>query len=159
VRERRLAAEEHAVDVHAKGRAPVGLGEVGNRAQPADARVVDEEVQVPEGGERALDHPPGSGPLAHVRHDGDARAAQRRHLRGDGGGACGVEVVDADPVPAAGEAKRDRPPDAAAGAGDEGGARGHGHRVTDRAGRRPSGRHPVAARSRLPSPAKAPGSS
>ncbi len=46
-----LAAEEHTVHVDAERGAPVGLRVLGDRAQPAEAGVVDQEIDWAEAGE------------------------------------------------------------------------------------------------------------
>ena len=96
MRERRLAAEEHAIHVDAEGRVPVGLRELGDRPEPAEAGVVHQEVEAAERRHRVGHHASGRLAIAHVRDDGGAAAAGGVHFPRDQRGTLPLDVVDRD---------------------------------------------------------------
>ena len=125
-----MGGVEVALEVDADDRVPLVLGHREDHPVAQDARVVDEDVQLAERGDRQLDQFPGLFVVGHVTDVGDRAAARRADLVGDLLGGAGrrlagtvparlAVVVDDDGRAEPGEFQRLGPAEPAARAGDD----------------------------------------
>jgi hypothetical protein len=116
----RLADEERALEIDRAGEVEVGLGHVLGRVLRPEARVVDEDVDAPGRRERDVDGTRDLIELRDIHLHRDRMPAEpldlARHRRRRGG----VAQAEHDIRPGMRECERDRLPQAARGAGDEG---------------------------------------
>jgi hypothetical protein len=120
---------ERPLEVDPDHRVPLVLGHVEQHPVPQDASVVDENVEAAEDLDRLVDQSAGAVPVGDVVGVGDGDPARGLDLVHDGPGRAGVgpaaghraaQVVDHDVGTLAGQLQGVSPPDAPAGAGDDG---------------------------------------
>ena len=123
-----MGAGERALEVDPDDSVEVVLGHREQHLVAQDARVVDEDVELPEGVDRLLDEVLGPVPVGHVVVVGDGLAAVALDDVGHlfGGTLVGAlapdrapEVVDDDLGPLLGQQERFTPPDSVPSAGDD----------------------------------------
>lgn len=125
-----MGGVEVAFEVHPDDRVPLVLGHREDHPVAQDARVVDEDVQLPERGDRRLDQFAGLFVVGDVPGVGDGPAARRTDLGGDllGRGGRGLSravpsglpvVVDDDGRSQPAEFQRLGPAEPATRAGDD----------------------------------------
>ena len=132
VREHGLDAVEHRLDVDGHHVVDVGVGELGDHARDAAARVVDDHVELTEALERAIAEPLEIGALGDVGGNDERVRSQRGGARGELGFATGGEHDAAGA--ALGDLGGERGADADRRAGDDDDLVVHGRTVTRSSG-------------------------
>ena len=115
-----LGAMEGAVNAHRLGRAPIGVGQVGERRLAAYGGVVDEDIEPPEAFRDRRDHRVHIGTLGDVGRNQHGFAAARRDLVHHGLTLVSTRAyVDGHSGAGGGEGERDGASDVAPRAGDQ----------------------------------------
>jgi hypothetical protein len=119
-----LGEKERAGEVDVDHRVPLRTRDLHHRLDQRPPRIVDEHVDMGEGGDRLCESRRDALRRGEIERDWHHLAAAQVGLAEQRIEALDIDLGDREIVAGAGERQRDHPADAGRGAGDEGGRRG-----------------------------------